>query len=354
VPATDAGAVWVIDDAPIMGGAEAFAIRLCSWLGAKPREALIICPDSSELASRARAAGVAVLATDFPLPAPRYAAPAAVALWRLRRLLARAPRDTLLVANTARAQAYAILATRGLRGLRLVSLMHEQDSARRPSARWSLRRFGGVAAIGDAGVETYRAALPGRSVARVANFLTPAEIQSIVAARAPAPAAKPPLVGVLSRMFAGKGIVELIDELASSPQAWSRLRVAAPFQDAGYSDAVRARIDAHGLGERVELLGHVADVGAFLAGVDLIVVPSTATEGQPTVVLEALAHGRPAIVRAHIWQSEYEGLPVRRYATAEELAAALTAPTQPAASAAELEARFDPAVVLDTLERAAR
>ena len=346
--------MWLLDDAPIMGGAEAFALRLSSWLNdVQPeRGTRIVCPADSELARRARALGIEVAATAYPLPAAGHALSAAWALWRLRALLRRAPRGTLLVANTARAQAYAILAARTLRGSpRLVSLMHEQDSAQRAAARWALQRWGRVAAVGDAGVKTYRDALPGKPVARVTNFLTPDEVERAVSQRVAAPGGERPRVGVLSRMFAGKGIVELVDELAAAPHAWSELQVAAPFQDAAYTESVRDRIAAHDLGARVSLLGNVADVAAFVAGVDVIIVPSTATEGQPTVVLEALAHGRPVIVRSHIWQSDYEGLPVQRYDDASELAAALTAveSLRPAA-AGELIGRFDPAVVLATLE----
>ena len=349
--------VWLLDDAPIMGGAEAFALRLCAWIRASDpsRRTLIACPPASELADRCASAGIEVLPVSYPLPAPRHAPAAARAVWRLRKLLSHAPEGTLLIANTARAQAYAILATRATRGrLSLVSVMHEQDSARRGTARWALRRFGGVAAVGDAGVRTYRDALSGTTVASVTNFLEPGEVERAAAARVPPPGSARPLVGVLSRMFAGKGIVELIDELARVPDAWSELRVAAPFQDAAYTASVRDRIAAHDLASRVSLLGGVTDVRAFIAGVDVVVVPSTATEGQPTVVLEALAHGRPVIVREHIWQSGYEGLPVRHYADHEELARALTAPAPPGVPAAALTARFDPAAVLATLERAAR
>jgi glycosyltransferase involved in cell wall biosynthesis len=263
-----------------MGGAEAFALRLCSWIdNVDPeRGTRIVCPAGSELARRCEALGIEVLATEYPLPAPRNALSAARALWRLRRLLLRAPSGTLLIANTARAQAYAILAARTLGGSpQLVSLMHEQDSAQRPAARWALQRWGRVAAVGDAGVKTYRDALPSRTIAYVTNFMTPDELARAVAERLPAPGGERPVVGVLSRMFAGKGIVELVEELAGVPEAWSQLRVGAPFQDAAYTDAVRARVGAHDLGSRVSLLGNVADVAAFVAGVDVIVVPSTET-----------------------------------------------------------------------------
>jgi len=258
------------------------------------------------------------------------------------------------VANAARAQAYATTAWRTLPGdRRLVCVMHERDSARRATARYVLRRGPGVAAVGDTGVDEYTAALAGRTVARVTNFLDPYEVVRVVAARVPPPRSEPPIVGVLARMVEGKGIIELIDELADARGSWSRARIAAPFQDRSYAAHVEDRIRARGVGSDVELLGGVADVGAFLASVDLLVVPSTATEGQPTVVLEALAHGRGVLVRRHVWQSDYAGLPVQTYDGAETLALELRKPAQPPVTARDLIDRFDPVKVLDTLERAA-
>jgi glycosyltransferase involved in cell wall biosynthesis len=358
VPVPDAAALWLLDDAPIMGGAEAFALRLCSWLTATDpeREIRILCPGASELARRAEAAGVGVVSVEYPLPRIASAAATLLALTRIRRLLASAPAGALMVANSARAQAYAVPAWRSLRGKqRLVLVMHEQDSAIRPVPRWVLRRVGAVAAVGDAGTATYSAAV-GRPVSRLVNFLRPDEVRDAASSRVAAPGAKPVVVGVLSRMFPGKGIVELVDELTEVRSAWSAARIAAPFQDAAYTQLVRERISAHGLEQDLVLLGAVDDVPAFLAEVDIVVVPSTGTEGQPTVVLESLAHGRPVLLRAHLWQAEYEGLPVAGYESARELEAMLerwgAQPPEPV-EARELIERFDPTKVLATLERAA-
>ena len=355
--------MWLLDDGlvkaggQIFGGGQAFALRLCRWLStAEPaRELRLLCDGRTELARRARAAGLTVVDASFPEPVARGAVPAVRAALRLRALLAQSPPDALVVANSARVQAYAIPLWPTLRaGRRLVSVMHERDSARRPVVRLSLPRIGAVAAVGDSAAATYREALKGAPVDKITNFLLPEEFERMAQHRRAGPVGRPPMVGVLSRMCAGKGIPELIDELAERPLSWQRLLVAAAFQDADYVELVRERVRVHGLGDRIELLGEVTAAEEFLAAVDVLVVPSVAREAQPTVILEALACGRPVLVRSHIWTADYEGLPVTGYANGEELARRLSAPWPAPASADELSTRFHPASVVQTLARIAR
>ena len=49
-----------------------------------------------------------------------------------------------------------------------------------------------------------------------------------------------------------------------------------------------------GLGDRFRLVGNVADVPGFLAGLDVAVLPSHA-EGMSNAVLEYMAAGRPVV-----------------------------------------------------------
>jgi glycosyltransferase involved in cell wall biosynthesis len=62
----------------------------------------------------------------------------------------------------------------------------------------------------------------------------------------------------------------------------------------GAFNALRRRIDAHGLGGSVRLLGFMADVSAVLSAADLV-VHATHGEGQPNAVIEAMVMGRPVI-----------------------------------------------------------
>ena len=170
-----------------MGGGQAFALRLCRWLAiAEPgRELRLACAGASGLALRAADAGIEVVDADFPPPTLRGAVRAIGALVGIRRLLAAAPGDAIVVANSARVQAYAVPVWPTLRGRgSLVSVMHERESAKRLSARFALRRTGAVAAVGESGVETYAAALGGRPVAKIVNFLLPEEFERMSTQRA--------------------------------------------------------------------------------------------------------------------------------------------------------------------------
>ena len=107
-----------------------------------------------------------------------------------------------------------------------------------------------------------------------------------------------------------------------------------------------------GLAGRVELLGHVADVTDLLRRVDVLAVPSTGGEAQPTAILEALAAGRGVVVRRHVWSPDFEGLPVRSYRSAAELSRALGERDEPAALDL-LARRFGPVQAVDAIEQAA-
>ena len=99
--------LWLFDDAPILGGAEVFALRLARL----PRPARRApdpggLPGGSELAGalrgRWRRARFRRISGLGPGGAPRW--PGAVL--RGRRLLRRAGPDAVAIGNTARAQAY--------------------------------------------------------------------------------------------------------------------------------------------------------------------------------------------------------------------------------------------------------
>jgi glycosyltransferase involved in cell wall biosynthesis len=99
------------------------------------------------------------------------------------------------------------------------------------------------------------------------------------------------------------------------------------------------------------LLGPVSDTAGFLEPADLLIVPSTGNEGQPTVILEALAAGRPVIVRSQLYTEDYEGLAVRAYETVDELRQAILSPPDATASHAVLRERFGAQQAVAALER---
>jgi glycosyltransferase involved in cell wall biosynthesis len=87
-----------------------------------------------------------------------------------------------------------------------------------------------------------------------------------------------------------KGHAVLIEALGQTPGT-----VTAVVAGSALPDAAAERARELGLGSRLEQLGRVDDVGAFLAGLDLLVVPPVADESIPLVIPEAMAAGLPVI-----------------------------------------------------------
>lgn len=342
--------LWFLDHAPILGGAERFALKL-AVAGAARSPAIrcvMVCPGNSELALRSHTAGFEVRLTDFPPvspPSPR--APAAVLA--LRRLLEDAPSSTIFVANSARAQAYAAAAWMLSHDRpTIVNLAHEQDTASRWVARVTLRRGGALVAIGANTARAYERALPGVLIHRINNVLDELELQLATLSRARAVK-----LAVLARMIPEKGILELVEEAAASSELWSTLTIGAPPQDLSYEARVKRRIDELGLTGRARLFGMITDVAGFLDAADVLVVPSTGWEGQPTAIIEALARGLPVLVREPILSDDFSGMPVYGYRDARDFGAALLT-LRPLASVDDMRRRFGADQAIEGLLAAGR
>ena len=92
----------------------------------------------------------------------------------------------------------------------------------------------------------------------------------------------------------------------------SRRRWHAPARTSARSSSERIPettssrwLGASGLSDRVAVVGRVpsADFGAHLRAIDVLVVPSTAYESLPLVILEAMAAGKP------VFASRLSGIP---------------------------------------------
>jgi glycosyltransferase involved in cell wall biosynthesis len=204
-------------------------------------------------------------------------------------------------------------------------------------------------AVGENARQGYEELLGGRTLAAVNNVYDPSTTER---RERPAPTG-PPVLGVLARLIPMKGVRELVEELAEIRDAWSELRVGGPRQDEAFVAQLEQRIGELGLAERISLVGNVDDVTAFFGEIDVLVVPSTGVEGQPTVIMEALAAGRPVVVRDHVWSSSFDGLPVVPYSDPGELARALEQTGREPPAADEVERRFGPQQALDGILAAA-
>lgn len=100
-----------------------------------------------------------------------------------------------------------------------------------------------------------------------------------------------PLVGFLGAFVPNKGAHVLLDA-ALQLQAGCRLALAGPG-DAAYTAQLR-RHPANALHD-ISFAGELDDVGAFLANVDVLVVPSIRFEAFGMVILEAMQYSKPVI-----------------------------------------------------------
>jgi glycosyltransferase involved in cell wall biosynthesis len=282
-----------------------------------------------------------------PVAPPSLQSPFAVLA--LRRLLATAPPSAIFVANSPRTQAYAAAAHLiGHDRHAIVNVAHEQDTAARLTARAALRHGGRLVAIGANTARVYQQALPGVRVHKVNNVLDDLELDDAGHARA-----RGLRLAVLARMIPEKGLLELLAEAAASAKHWSTLAIGAPPQDRAYEARVQRRIHELGLAGRARLLGAIVDVPTFLDAADVLVVPSTGFEGQPTAIIEALARGLPVLVREPILSDDFRGLPVRGYRDSQDFGAALSTLRPSPASVEEMRRRFGAGQAIDGLLAAA-
>jgi len=122
------------------------------------------------------------------------------------------------------------------------------------------------------------------------------------------------LVGMVSGTAdAGKGHAVLVEAMRKTSAC-----VRAVIVGANPSPEVMAEVDT----SRITIAGRVDDLGAYLHAVDAVVVPSTAFESLPLVVLEAMACGKAVIASriAGIPEVVQDGVTGRLFAPADATA----------------------------------
>jgi len=97
------------------------------------------------------------------------------------------------------------------------------------------------------------------------------------------------LIVSVGNLYPVKGHVHLVDAAARLADRHPSLHVAIAGRG-DLEDDLAARARAHGLADRIHLLGLRSDISAILAAADLFVLPSL-SEGLPLAVLEAMFAG---------------------------------------------------------------
>ncbi|HKD18662.1 MAG TPA: glycosyltransferase [Thermoanaerobaculia bacterium] len=104
------------------------------------------------------------------------------------------------------------------------------------------------------------------------------------------------VAGCVAQLLPVKGHPTLIEALARVPGL--RLWLAGKALDEPYVAGLREKVRALGLEDRVAFLGEVQDVPAFLAELDVFVLPTWnewRMEGCPVALLEAMSSARPCV-----------------------------------------------------------
>jgi glycosyltransferase involved in cell wall biosynthesis len=255
------------------------ATRYRSVIGARPGE---------PLATRAAACGIPVVplrpAGEFDL----------LAAWRLRSLLRRD--DVAIVhAHTAHAVSLAALATVGT-GVRVVVTRRVDFRLRHTAAsRWKYARADALIAISRAVADVMAAGgIPRSRIAVIPSGIDltrrvdRASDDVLGALGVPKGA---PLVVQVAQLVPHKDPVTFVEAVAAA-----RVRVpdiqALIVGDGPLRDAARAAIDRLGLVASTHLTGYRSDADALLAAADVVAL-SSREEGLGTVLLDALALGKP-------------------------------------------------------------
>ena len=156
-----------------------------------------------------------------------------------------------------------------------------------------------------------------------------------------------PTMLFMSTLTEGKGIFRLLEAFAlllrDEPQA--RLRIAGTWADEMQRSRGMEILERAQLNSSVEFVGNVsgAEKAAFLASGNVFCLPTTYLyEGQPLVILEALAAGLPVVATRHAAIASTvsdAGVLVAPDASTDQLAAALSSVLKQEAKVAGLRQR---------------
>ena len=160
---------------------------------------------------------------------------------------------------------------------------------------------------------------------------------------------RPPRVLYAGQLYPWKGVDVLVDAMAHVPAA--RLVILGGIPGEADASRIRARAEALGIDDRVELRGHVpqAEVARELARARVVAVPVRRTDmtlrhTSPLKAFEAMAAGRPIVA---------SDLPSSREFLRHGENAWLVAPDDPAALAAGITRLLDDEKTSERIARAA-
>lgn len=236
-------------------------------------------------------------AANFPFPTPADVARAA------QSLAACADDSLVLVDGLAFGAVPALAEAEGQR-LRLVALVHHPlaletglvPSDRDRLARWERRALQSTRAVITTSAATAKTLIGNYGVSperlTVAEPGTDPVRERSKSARAAGTSAHLLSVGSVTPRKGHDLLIEALAGIADMP--WTCTIVGSLDRAPGTAADIRARIAAHGLSERIALLGEIADVAPLYEAANLFVLASQ-HEGYGMAFAEALRHGVPVV-----------------------------------------------------------
>jgi glycosyltransferase involved in cell wall biosynthesis len=119
--------------------------------------------------------------------------------------------------------------------------------------------------------------------------------EQVSAMRAELGAGEAKLVGVFGRLSAWKGQDVFVEALARVPGAVGVIVGSALFGEAAFEAALREKILALGMQNRIRLLGFREDIPVLMRAMDVVVHCSVAAEPFGRVVVEGMLAGKPVV-----------------------------------------------------------
>ena len=151
-----------------------------------------------------------------------------------------------------------------------------------------------------------------------------------------------PIVGIVATLRSWKGHRHLVDAIA---QLAHREALLAIVGDGPQREALERQVAGLGLAARVRFAGQQRDVAPWLAALDVFALPSTANEGVPQALLQAMVAGIPCVTTAAGAIPEI---------ARDEETALVVPPGDPAALAAALDRLIADRTLRERLAAAAR
>jgi glycosyltransferase involved in cell wall biosynthesis len=278
----------------VRGGLERQAHELAVAVRARGVEAWVVASRTGDQPSAERFDGVPIV--RVPFPRSKWLRFPVTGISLLRVLVARRRDfDVLHAHNLSWFGALTVLVAKALGKPILAKLgTGRQEAFPEDSLRLRLfQRCEAIALLASEAIADFRRfGYPDERIFKITNGVSTSRFSP---ARRDAEDAGRPLVAIYTgRLHPAKGLRELLDVWPSAAKRVGRPVRLVICGEGELEEELRARIEAEGLNDSVELRGRIVDVASALRAADVFVLPSY-VEGNSNAVLEAMATGLPVV-----------------------------------------------------------